>query len=466
MFEELQLKLQSIESYVEPVFGAFKDYAYLGVAFVAACAYLLARLMAMYLPNMLQKMAKRFNKQIHPDIVAILRFPLFNLIFLAGLLLAVHLATFSAPVAFASKAIIKSIMIAVVGLSIYRFIKIFLEHTSYKGGKGIIQIKTLPLFTNTAMVFVLIGASHQIFQVWNVDMTALLASAGIAGLAIGMAAQGMLADVIAGVLILTDNPYNVGDVIQLESGESAVKGRVTRIGMRSTRIMNEYNVEIIMPNSLMATMRILNQSSSDKKIGISSLQIKTASNVDSKHIRRLFTEIILSHPEVLRDEELEVLILDFNDCTVTWELVFCTAEADWEEHVAAAIRETIYQRMIKDGIRFALPTEHDLAMLKMADSKQEIAITHLPDSKQDIHIKEMPNEPRTLHVKEIPNLFGTGPVKIDNLPEQATRQRRTEPYRSIPRSQLSPLTASGQAPGEKPPASPPQATDNEVKNHE
>lgn len=128
MFEELQLKLQSIESYMEPVFGAFEDYAYLGVAFVAACAYLLARLTALYLPDMFKKLAKRFNIQLKSDTVDLLRFPLFNLVFLAGLLLAIHLATFSAPVAFASKSIIKSVMIAVVGLSVYRFIKIFLEH--------------------------------------------------------------------------------------------------------------------------------------------------------------------------------------------------------------------------------------------------------------------------------------------------------------------------------------------------
>lgn len=436
MLEELQLTLQSMGSHMEQVFGAFEDYAYLGVAFVAACAYLLARLMAMYLPDILKAMAGRFNIQLHRDITDLLRFPLFNLIFLSGLLLAIHIAALSPAVTFAAKSVTKSVMIAVVGFSVYRFLKMFLEHTAHTGGKGIIQLKTLPLFTNAGMVFVLIGASHQIFQVWDINMSALLASAGIAGLAVGMAAQGMLADVIAGVLILTDNPYNVGDVVQLESGESAVKGRVTRIGMRSTRILTEYNVEVIMPNSLMAASRILNESSSSEKMGVPSVEIKTASNVDPNHMRRLFKEIILSHPEVLKDEEIEVLILDFDDRIVTWELVFCTLEPDWEEHIASAIREAIYKRMLKEGIQFALPTEHDLAMLKMVDSKQEIAITHLPDSKQDVHIKEMPNEARTLHVKEIPNLFGNGPLKTDNLQTQAARQRQTESYRTTPRSLL------------------------------
>ncbi len=432
MFEELQLTLQSLGTYLTSIFGTLEDYAYLGVALVATCAYLLARLIAGYLPDFLKEIAERFGVKLPPDIVALLRFPLFYLPLFVGLFFAVHIATISPAVTFAAKSILKSMMIIVVGLFVYRLIKIFLEHTSHNGGRGLIQLKTLPLFTNMAMIFMLIATSHQVFAVWDIDMTAVLASAGIAGIAVGMAAKDMLADVIAGVLILTDNPYNVGDIIQLDSGENKVKGRVIRIGMRSTRILTEYNVEVIMPNAKMANSRILNESSSPRKMGVVTMEIRTASNVDAKHMRNLFLDIILSHPEVLKDEELEVLILDFDDRTVTWELVFCTPEADWEELVACAIREAAYQRMLDEGIQFALPTEHDLAMLKMVDSKQEVAITHLPDSRQEIHSKEMPNEARTLHLKEIPSLFGNGPVKIENPTEQQLkRQRSTEPYRSI-----------------------------------
>lgn len=440
MFEELQQILQSLGTYTETIFGTFEDYAWLGVALIAAFAYLLARLIAGYLPNMLEAMAKRLKIKIPPEVVELLRFPLFNLIFLAGLLIAVSIATISPALTFAIKAILKSVMIAVVGLTIFRLIKIILEHTAHNSGHGLIQLKTLPLFTNVALVFVLIGTSHQIFAVWDVDMTALLASAGIAGIAVGMAAKDMLADVIAGVLILTDNPYNVGDVIQLGSGEDAVKGKVTRIGMRSTRILTEYNIEVIMPNSKMASSRILNESSSPKKIGIVTMEIKTAADVNPKQIRQLFIEGILSHPEVLRDEEVEVLILDFDDRTVTWELVFCTPQSDWDEVISCQVREIVFSQLQQAGVKFALPSEHDLAMLQMADSKQEVAITHLPDSRQEVHIKEMPNEARTLHVKEIPSLFGNGPVKIENPTEHTERQRRTVPYRSITPTPTTPKT--------------------------
>lgn len=450
MFKELQLILQSIGTYLSSIFGTSEDYAYLGVALVATCAYVLARLIASYLPDLLNKLAQHLDIKLQPDTVDLFRFPLFYLTFLGGLFFAVHIATISPAVILALKAILKSMMITVVGLFVYRLIKIFLEHTAHNGGRGLIQLKTLPLFTNAAMFFVLIATAHQVFAVWDIDMTAVLASAGIAGIAIGMAAKDMLADVIAGVLILTDNPYNVGDIIQLDSGENKVKGRVIRIGMRSTRILTEYNVEVIMPNAKMANSRILNESSSPRKMGVVTMEIKTASNVNPKHMRNLFLEIILSHPEILKDEELEVLILDFDDRTVTWELVFCTPEADWEELIACAIREAAYQRMLDEGIQFALPTEHDLAMLKMVDSKQEIAITQLPDSRQDVHIKEMPNEARTLHVKEIPSLFGNGQVKIENPQESLQRQRHTEPYRGIASTPTQTAKAGNTTPGSPP----------------
>ena len=145
--------------------------------------------------------------------------------------------------------------------------------------------------------------------------------------------------------------------------------------MRSTRILTEYNIEVIMPNSKMASSRILNESSSPKKIGIVTMEIKTAANIDPKQVRHLFTESILSHPEVLRDEEVEILILDFDDRTVTWELVFCTPQSDWDEVISCQIRELAFCALQKAGIKFALPTEHDLAMLQMADSKQEVNLS-------------------------------------------------------------------------------------------
>jgi len=282
--------------------------------------------------------------------------------------------------------------------------------------EGIIQQKTLPLFNNTAFVFIIIAASHQIFSVWNVDMTALLASAGIMGIAVGMAAQGTISDIIAGVLILTDNPFTVGDVIHLETDkDNQMRGTVTRIGIRTTRILNEYNVEIIMPNAKLSNSRILNETSSETKGGVVAVNVNTATGVDIDKLREIFFDVMNNLPAARDDIEKEVHVLAFDWRCVTFELVFWADCSDWEGHKASSLREAAYKRLQKEGIPFSLPEIEEHSISSIPDSRQEIAITSIADSRQEIKITEMPESETNIFVKEVPNLFGIAPVKSSHV---------------------------------------------------
>lgn len=434
MFDSIKNMFSSVSGavlpYFEKVWGAFGDYVYLQVAFVATSAYLLARLFAKYIPELLTRILKNTRIPLSDDISGLLRFPLFNLIFLGGLIVATKVSGMNDAVMFAATSVLKSSMIAVVGIFIYQLLKIMLIHSAEKNhDKGIIQIKTLPLFNNAVLVFVLIGSAHQIFAVWNVDMTALLASAGIAGIAVGMAAQSTIADVIAGILILTDEPFGVGDVIQLDHGDAEVKGVVTRVGIRSTRILNEYNVEVVMPNALLGNSRVLNESSSKEKGGVVVVNITIASGVDADRIRTLLMDVVNQYPDADHSKEKEVHMLDFDWRCVKFELVCWSADSDWEGHIAAGLREAVYKRLCKEGIPLSLPELGEVAITKMADSHREVAITQMADSRQEISITDMPDSTSNVHIKEAPNLFGLGPIKQDSerpLSRQRAPKRNPE----------------------------------------
>ena len=77
--------------------------------------------------------------------------------------------------------------------------------------------------------------------IWNIPAMPWLASAGVAGIAIGFAAKDTLANFISGIFIIADAPYRVGDFVNLDNGQ---RGMVTRIGLRSTRILTRDDVEI------------------------------------------------------------------------------------------------------------------------------------------------------------------------------------------------------------------------------
>jgi MscS family membrane protein len=110
----------------------------------------------------------------------------------------------------------------------------------------IIEERTIPLFDLIFTVIIVGIATYALLQVWAIDATAWLASAGVIGIAVGFAAKDTLANLFAGFFIIADAPYKVGDYVVLDTGD---RGEVIRVGIRSTRLLTRDDVEIIIPNS-------------------------------------------------------------------------------------------------------------------------------------------------------------------------------------------------------------------------
>ncbi|MBN2033606.1 MAG: mechanosensitive ion channel family protein [Deltaproteobacteria bacterium] len=122
---------------------------------------------------------------------------------------------------------------------------------------SIIEERTIPLFDLILTVIIVAMGTYALLQVWNIDPTAWLASAGVIGIAVGFAARDTIANLFAGFFIIADAPYTIGDYIVLGSGE---RGYVVNVGIRSTRIRTRDDVEVIIPNSEMANSKIINES--------------------------------------------------------------------------------------------------------------------------------------------------------------------------------------------------------------
>jgi small conductance mechanosensitive channel len=81
---------------------------------------------------------------------------------------------------------------------------------------------------------------------FDVDVTSILAAAGVVGLAIGFGAQSLVKDFITGFFILLENQYCVGEEIQI----GTFKGEVRELGLRTTRVRNEEGQELYIPNGM------------------------------------------------------------------------------------------------------------------------------------------------------------------------------------------------------------------------
>jgi small-conductance mechanosensitive channel len=119
-----------------------------------------------------------------------------------------------------------------------------------------------PIFENVLNVVVVAGVLTLVLSIWRVDVTPLLASAGIAGIAVGFAARDTIANFFGSIALYADGTYAVGDFVELDSGEA---GTVLDISVRSTRLLTRDDVVITVPNAVLNAATIVNQSAPERR---------------------------------------------------------------------------------------------------------------------------------------------------------------------------------------------------------
>ncbi len=136
----------------------------------------------------------------------------------------------------------------------------------------------------------------------DIEITPFLASAGIVGIAIGMAAKETLADVLAGISLIADRPARIGDRVKIESiGKHwGSWGDVVDIGLRRTCIRNTDGVVVNYPNNILANSVITNFSFEDQPVRVR-VRFQLNYNVDLDQAIEVATRSIQSHSEVLPD---------------------------------------------------------------------------------------------------------------------------------------------------------------------
>ena len=199
----------------------------------------------------------RTQFQFDDQIAKLLRPPIYYSLVVIGLTAGIDLMPLTVWKVYLIR-IIRTIGIFIWVLFCIRLASLLLQRVAALSDKfTFIQQSTVTLFDNLAKIGIFGAGVYAFFVVWNIDMTAWLASAGIAGIAIGFAAKDTLSNLFSGVFIIADAPYKVGDYIELDKGG---RGKVVNIGLRSTRILTRDDIEVTIPNSIIGNSTIINQS--------------------------------------------------------------------------------------------------------------------------------------------------------------------------------------------------------------
>ena len=171
----------------------------------------------------------------------------------------------------------------------------------------------------------------------GVDTTALAAVMAAAGLGLGLALQGALANFAGGVLIILFKPFRVGDVVDVQ-GEIGI---VKEIEIFTTQILSPSNKRIIIPNGTLANSNIINLSAEGKLRVDLTIGVGYSENI--KQTKDVLMAVLTSHPKVLQDPLPTVDVSELADSSVNFAVrPWCAVEDYWAVYFG-----------ITDGIRFS-----------------------------------------------------------------------------------------------------------------
>lgn len=143
--------------------------------------------------------------------------------------------------------VIKSVQVVSIALVVAIVVRIIMRKGFAKTNRGITIVKLLESFIRWVIAIVTVLA---LLSAWGVDTTTLLASAGILTLVIGLGAQSLVADIVAGMFIVFEGEYQVGDIVIINGW----RGTVTEIGIRTTKIVDVGGNINIVNNSQISTV--------------------------------------------------------------------------------------------------------------------------------------------------------------------------------------------------------------------
>jgi small-conductance mechanosensitive channel len=210
-----------------------------------------------------------------------------------------------------------------------------------------IEPKTLPLFSMLLKVTVVGGLLYFVCIAWRIPLTSWLTSAGIVGIAVGFAARDTLANLFAGVFIIADAPYKVGDFIILDTG---LRGVVSEIGIRSTRLLTRDDIEVTVPNAIIASSKIVNETGGPNDKMRVRVKVAVAYGSDIDQVEQVLLSSVEGVESISSEPVPRVRFREFGDSGLVFELLAWIEEPVYRGRVLHHLNGAVYKKLGAAGI--------------------------------------------------------------------------------------------------------------------
>jgi small-conductance mechanosensitive channel len=295
-----------------------KENIYIKQLLVIIIYLALVKIIDLFIDKILRKVAGLTKISFDDYLVNFVHKPICWSVFWLGILHALSLGNFAKPWLTALPALAMSMILLAWTIALIKGLnRSFQERIDRSSPEDKIGKDVLLLLKNVSRVVLIVTGILWCLTIWEISLTPLFASAGIAGIAIALAAKDTLANFFGGISIFLDRAYKIGDYIIVDGGE---RGEVVEIGIRSTRIKTRDDVMITIPNSIMANSKIINESAPVPRFRIR-VPFGVAYGSNLEQVEETVLAVTHANPNIVAELEPRVRLRSFADSSMNFELL-------------------------------------------------------------------------------------------------------------------------------------------------
>lgn len=337
---------------VSDIFQFIWDNDYLRFLLIAFFSLVAGFVIKVIVNRVLKPLAKKTKTKIDDMFVKSVSSVIFYFVLFMGLKIGLQHFDIQSPF-FAN--LIDTLVIVILMIFLIRIIdnytRLWLEDWKVKT-KTTADERLIPLLEKILKAVVIILALFFVLTTWKVNITPLLTTAGIAGLAIGLAVKDPLANILGGIQLVLDKTFKVGDKVQLESGELGI---IMDIGLRSTKLRTYDNEIVFIPNGYLANARVKNFTQPDFSIRIN-VNFGVVYGSDTEKVRQVVLNAVKAMDVVLKEPEPIVQFLEMSDFSLDFVARAWVRSYDQAYQTEREMTDKIYNALNKARIEIPFPT--------------------------------------------------------------------------------------------------------------
>jgi MscS family membrane protein len=330
------------------------------VLLILVITWLARRIVTAIMPRLVKRFTQRTETQIDDRIVEALRPPLRLLITLFGFWAILLVLEPSEALSDLTNRVMTSLVTAAIFWALYRGADLLIDlfqlvsQRTTRTAAPLIDDKLIIIVRQIGKAIVVLLAFGAIMEAWGYSMSGLVAGLGIGGLAVALAAQDALANLIGYFVILADNPFIVGEYIVL----SNLSGTIESIGFRSTRVRAPDQSLVSVPNNTIMTANVTNWSRLTKRRLDMTLGLSYGSSPGQVlSVVQAIREMLQNH-DLVQADSVTVQFVAFSDNSLDVMIICFMKTPAWADFQAAKqdINLKIMDILAERGVEIALPS--------------------------------------------------------------------------------------------------------------